>query len=81
MKKYIVNNNEINFHVNYVRVPKKFFRSNGYCGYNCDLEIVADKELNEYEREKLADLIQKLVNSYDRLFKLIGELKDSDINE
>lgn len=81
MKKYIVNDKEINFFIDYVRVPKKFFRSNGYCGYNCDLEIFADKELNDYEREKLADLIQRLVNNYDKTFKLINKLKDSDSNE
>lgn len=80
MKKYIVNDNEINFWINYVRVPKKFLRSNGYCGYNCDLEIVTDKELNSYEREKLADLIQRLVNNYDKTFETYKDLlKDSDI--
>ena len=39
MKKYIVNGNEINFFIDYVRIPRKYNKdySHDTFDYNCDL--------------------------------------------
>ena len=67
MKKIVINDKEINFFIDYVRVPKKANHnySNDDFDYNCDLSIVSKQELTEYEREIIARFIRITINNYD----------------
>lgn len=70
MKKIKINDNEIEFFIDYVRVPRKANHnySNNVFDYNCDLSIVSKKELNAYEREKVQRCIKNIINNFDECF-------------
>lgn len=67
MKKLKINDKEIEFFIDYVRVPRKANHnySSTEFDYNCDLSIVSKQELSEYEREIIARFIRSAINNYD----------------
>ncbi len=70
MKKIKINDNEIEFLIDYVRVPRKANHnySNTEFDYNCDLSIVTKRELSDYEREVVERCIKKTINHFDEVF-------------
>lgn len=68
MKTIKVNDNEVNFLIDYVRVPRKANHnySNIEFDYNCDLSIVTKRELTDYEREIVERCIKNIVNRIDK---------------
>lgn len=67
MKVLKINDKEIQFFIEYMRVPRKANQNygNSWLSYNCDLTIVSDEELNDYEREIIARFISHVVNDND----------------
>lgn len=67
MKKLKINDKEIKFFIDYIRVPRKANHnySNTEFDYNCDLSIVSNQELSEYEREIVARFIRSTINNFD----------------
>lgn len=70
MKKIKINDNEIEFLIDYVRVPRKANHnySNTEFDYNCDLSIVTKRELSDYEREVVERCIKNTINHFDECF-------------
>lgn len=70
MKTITVNDNKIEFFIDYVRVPKQVNHnySNTEFDYNCDLSIVTKKELTDYEREIIERCIRNVVNRFDEVY-------------
>lgn len=77
MKKLVINDKEIEFFIDYMRVPKKANHnySNNDFDYNCELSIVSKQELSEYEREIVARFIRNAINNYDIKDEFIGDDK------
>lgn len=69
MKTIKVNDNEVKFFIDYVRVPRKANHtySSTLFDYNCSLSIVSKKELSDYERECVERYIKRLINNIDKL--------------
>ena len=67
MKTIKINDNEVTFFIDYVRVSRKAKHnySNAEFDYNCDLSIVTKKELSDYEREVVARCIRNIINGFD----------------
>lgn len=67
MKKLKINDKEIEFFIDYIRVPRKANHnySNTEFDYNCDLSIVTKKKLSDYEREIVARCIRNIINGFD----------------
>lgn len=67
MKKLKINDKGIEFFIDYIRVPRKANHnySNTEFDYNCDLSIVSNQELSEYEREIVARFIRSAINNFD----------------
>lgn len=65
MNKITINNKEINFFIDYIRIPNKYNHDYSLTSYdyNCDLNIVVDKSLPEYEKEVLCRFIREKINS------------------
>lgn len=70
MKTIKINDNDVTFFIDYVRVPRKANHnySNTEFDYNCDLSIVTKKELSDYEREVVERCIRNIINEFDKVF-------------
>lgn len=70
MKTIKVNDNEVDFFIDYVRVPRKTNHNYGNTvfDYNCDLSIVTKRELSDYEREIVERCIKDIINNFDEVF-------------
>jgi hypothetical protein len=77
MKKIIVNNNDINYWIDWLRVKdsRNPFEDGSYY-YNCDMSIMTNKKLNSYEREKIAQNIRFVVSGYDNDIKKLRAIED-----
>lgn len=64
MKKLIVNDKEIEFFIDYLRVGNKANHdySNEFFDYNSNLNIVSKTKLSEYEKEIVARYIKNIIN-------------------